>query len=213
MQYIELRDVTFDYGRERVLSGACAKIEKGSFTLLSGQTGAGKSTLFMLLLGLSPFEGSLQTDRGEDISAATRGLFAYVPQGTMLFSGTVRENICFAGDDDEKKLAQALECSCSSEFVSKLPQGLDTPVGQEGSALSEGQAQRLAIARAIMSDAPVLLMDEPTSALDDATEAQLLSNLAQLKDRTVIMISHKSAARKACTCELVLQNGRISQVK
>ena len=207
-----IEDVTFNYGRERVLEHASAYIPKGSFTLLTAPTGAGKSTLFMLLMGLYDYTGEIRTDAGEGLDGSTRPMFAYVPQGNLLFTGTVRDNVCFARSGSEAEIEQALDISCSSEFVSRLPQGLDTPIGQEGSALSEGQAQRLALARAIMSGAPVLLLDEATPALDDATEKQLLHNLRGL-DRTVILISHKSAARDVCTQELALENGGLRQVK
>jgi len=213
MQSIELKDVTFGYGREQVLKNASASIPKGEFTLVSGATGEGKTSLFMLLMGMYDHSGSITTDRGEVIDPSARGMFAFVPQGNMLLSGTVRDNLCFGAQVADDKLRQALDTACCSEFVNKLPRLLDTPVGQEGSALSEGQAQRLAVARALVSGAPVLLLDEPTSALDDRTERELLCNLKALKDRTVIMISHKSAAREICTRELRLQNGTLTQIK
>jgi ATP-binding cassette subfamily B protein len=130
----------------------------------------------------------------------------------MLFSGTVTENVCFATNFDKEKLEQALAVSMAQEFVSRLPEGVNTPVGEEGCALSEGQAQRLAVARAVYCGAPVLLLDEATSALDDGTEKQMLDNLKAL-GKTVIMISHKNAARNLCDKEIYLENGKLTETK
>lgn len=209
---IRISNVTFNYGREKVLEGADCHIAKGDFTLISGATGQGKSSLFMLLLGLYDFEGKITLDSGKPISAATRRLFAYVPQGNMLFSGTVAENVCFAGEFDKEKLALALKVSCAEEFVCRLPEGINTQIGEEGTALSEGQAQRLAVARAVYYGAPVLLLDEATSALDDDTEKQMLGGLKQL-GKTVVMISHKSAARELCSSEYNLEKGKLTKIK
>lgn len=210
MNAIELRQVTFGYGNTPVLRGASAKVQKGSFTLLSGQTGAGKTTLLTLLMGFYPHSGEITTDRGDTLDGSTRGLFGYMPQGNMLFSATVADNICFGLPLDDRRLDHALKVSCC-EFVSDLPQGRHTPIGQDGSTLSEGQAQRINLARAIYSGARILLLDEPTSALDSDTEQRLLSNLANLTDHTIIMISHKSAAQEFCTHHLHLQDGLLTE--
>ncbi len=211
MNAIELRQVTFGYGDTPVLRGASAKVQKGSFTLLSGQTGAGKTTLLTLLMGFYPHSGQITTDCGDTLDGSTRGLFGYMPQGNMLFSATVAENICFGEPIDEARLQQALKISLCDRFVSSLPQGINTHIGQEGNSLSEGQAQRINLARAIYSGARILLLDEPTSALDADTERQLLQNLSNLTDHTIIMISHKSAAQEFCTQYLHLQDGRLTQ--
>lgn len=209
---IKIEKLTFNYGREKVLENASAYIKNGDFTLLGGATGQGKSTLFMLLLGLYDHNGAITLENGTTLSPSTRSLFAYVPQGNMLFSGTVAENVCFASDFDPKKLDEALRISMAQEFVSRLPQGVDTPIGEEGCAISEGQAQRLAVARAIYMGAPVLLLDEATSALDDLTEKQMLENIKAL-GKTVVMISHKSAARDLCDSEIYLENGKLTKIK
>ena len=209
---IKIKNVTFNYGREKVLEGADADIKKGDFTLLSGATGQGKSTLFMLLLGLYDFDGAVELEDGTPLSSATRSLFAYVPQGNMLFSGTIAENICFASEFDSQKLENAINTSMAQEFVSRLPDGINTQIGEEGCALSEGQAQRLAVARAVYCGAPVLLLDEATSALDDETEKQMLDNLKAL-GKTVIMISHKVAARSLCDKEIYLEKGKLTEIK
>ncbi|MBR2473098.1 MAG: ABC transporter ATP-binding protein [Clostridia bacterium] len=209
---ISVDNVTFNYGREKVLEEASCHIEKGDFTLLSGATGQGKSTLFMLLLGLYDYEGEIKIDGTRDVSAATRRLFAYVPQGNMLLSGTVAENVCFGAALDSEKLAAALKVSRAEEFVARLPEGVNTQIGEEGCALSEGQAQRIAVARAVYYGAPVLLLDEATSALDDETEMQMLAYLKDL-GKTVVMISHKSAARELCNSEYYLEKGKLTKVK
>ncbi|MBO5973975.1 MAG: ABC transporter ATP-binding protein, partial [Clostridia bacterium] len=211
MTAIELRNVTFGYGDTHVLQNASATVQKGSLTLLSGQTGAGKTTLLTLLMGFYDHSGEIVTDCGDLLDGGTREMFGYMPQGNMLFSGTVAENICFGEPIDEARLQQALKISLCDEFVSNLPQGKHTHIGQEGSALSEGQAQRINLARAIYSGARVLLLDEPTSALDAHTEEQVLRNLSNLTDHTIIMISHKSAAQEFCTHHLHLQDGRLTQ--
>jgi ATP-binding cassette subfamily B protein len=208
-----VENVTANYGRGEVLKGASAFIKKNSFTLINGRTGSGKSTLFMLLLGVYGHGGSIRLSSGRELDETTRGLFAFVPQGNLLFSGSVRENLCLSREVPDEKLNEALETACAYDFVSELPQGLDTEIGEHGRALSEGQAQRIATARALISDAPVLLLDESTSALDAKTEEKLLSNLRGLKNRTVLLISHREAARRLCDVELTVEDGLISERK
>ncbi len=143
----------------------------------------------------------------------TRPLFAYVPQGNMLFSGTIRENLKFVNSEaSDSEIMEAARISCADEFVSELPEGLDTVLLENGHGLSEGQVQRLAIARAVLTDAPILLLDEATSALDEATEKKLLSNIKQLKEKTCIIISHKSAAYDICNKELRIKDKNIESV-
>ena len=141
------------------------------------------------------------------LTAAWRGLFAYVPQGNQLMSGTIREIIAF-GDPEamkqEERLERALQISCADEFVAALEDGLDTRLGERGSGLSEGQMQRIAIARAVFSDRPILILDEATSSLDEATERKLLTNLRQMTDRTVLIITHRPAALQICDREVAM---------
>jgi len=182
------------------------ELRKGEFVSLVGPSGCGKSTLLKLLLCLyAPDSGKIEIlEEGEmatPLTAAHRGLFAYVPQGNQLMSGTIRRVVAF---DDEEKMRQeqnlweALRVACADEFVEKLPQGLDTPLGEHGSGLSEGQIQRLAVARAICSRRPILFLDEATSALDEETEARLLDNLRTMTDRTVLIITHRPRACAVC---------------
>ena len=151
-----------------------------------------------------------KTQEGQvPIDAGTRKLFAYVPQGNMIFSGTVEENIAFACKNvTEEEIMQAAEAACLKELIEKLPYGLKTILKERGSGLSEGQIQRLAIARAILSDAPILLLDECTSALDEETEKQVLKNLQKLKTKTIICISHRPAMPEGCNQVIRLENKR-----
>lgn len=209
--------VGFTYGRSQVLTDVSFSIEKGDFVSLTGLSGGGKSTLFLLMLGAYRagdgrisfrFNGE-PDDLGPDKS--TRDLFAYVPQGNHLLAGTLRENVTFfkPGIQDED-IWQALRVACAEDFVSELPEKLDTMLGEKGHGLSEGQMQRIALARAVLSGAPILLLDEATSALDEETEAQLLGNLAGLKNCTCVIVTHRKAALAICNRHLYLRDGTLT---
>ncbi len=136
---------------------------------------------------------------------------AYVPQGNLLFSGTLSENLTIAKPHaSEQELERVIHISAMEEFLQQLPQGLDTMLGENGVGLSEGQAQCLAIARAILSSAPVLLLDECTSALDEHTEDTVLRRIRALKDRTAIVVTHRPAAVNLCNWRLEISDGKIS---
>lgn len=214
MQGIAVESLTFTYDRDVVLKNATAFIEKGDFILISGTSGIGKSTLMKLMLGVYPPDsGSIfvKTNDGEiALDSSTRTLFSYVPQGNMLFSGTLRDNVTFIKDDaDEDDINRALEISCAKEFIDTLPEGLETVVGENGVGLSEGQIQRIAIARAVLCDAPIILLDEATSALDEETERKVLDNLKSLKDVTLVIVSHKKAANSICNKVLKIKDKKI----
>lgn len=212
---VSLQGVSFAYDEDTpVLQQTDCTVALGKFTVLTGASGIGKSTLFALLLGiLEPQQGCvlLQTKDGHlPLDATTRALFAYVPQGNGLFSGSVRDNLKFAAPDaSEQQIQQALQTCCAKEFVDALPDGLDTVLGENGSGLSEGQAQRIALARAVLSAAPILLLDESTGALDAETERKVLRNLRGLTERTVLLISHREAALELCDVHLHLQDGKM----
>ena len=200
---IAARDLTFAYDRDLLLDHASLHIPKGSFAVITGQSGIGKSTLQKLLLGIfHPQEGELffNTDHNTiPITRSTRRMFAYVPQGNLLLSGTLRDNLLITCPDaTDKEIALATYVSAMDDYLPQLPKGLDTVLGEDGAGLSEGQAQRLAIARAILSGAPVLLLDESTSALDAETERIVLERIRALPDRTCIAVTHRPAAIDLC---------------
>ena len=200
-----------DIGSEKktVIDHLDMDIRKGEYVAFTGHSGCGKSTLLKLLMCLYPLdrgERYLRSQTGDrtveiPLTAAWRGLFAYVPQGNQLMSGTIREIIAF-GDPEamhqEERMKRALRISCADEFVEELDNGIDTLLGERGCGLSEGQMQRIAIARAVFSERPVLILDESTSSLDEATEQRLLKNLRQMTDKTVLIITHRPAALEIC---------------
>ncbi|MDR1564522.1 MAG: ABC transporter ATP-binding protein/permease [Oscillospiraceae bacterium] len=199
---IELKQVNFAYNKgETVLENVSLLLPSGQITALIGPSGEGKTTLIRLFLGLiQPQSGTILIGETLSPSGATRPLFAYVPQGNTLFSGSVRENLLLGSPDaEESELRKALKQACALEFVEKLPQGMDTNLGEKGLGLSEGQAQRIAIARALLRKAPFVLLDEATSALDMETEQRILANIqAELKSRTCIVITHRVTAFDLC---------------
>lgn len=223
-QSLGVRDAAFSYrpadegngasGQNTVIRHLDLEIRKGEYVAFTGHSGCGKSTLLKLLMCLYPLDrGSLylrgQKDGREQteypLTADWRGLFAYVPQGNQLMSGSIREVIAFGEPDamrQEERLRSALSIACAEEFVSDLPGGLDTMLGERGCGLSEGQMQRIAIARAVFSDRPILILDESTSALDESTEQRLLRNLRQMTDKTVLIITHRPAALQICNRQI-----------
>ena len=140
------------------------------------------------------------------------GAFAYVPQDNFLFAGSIRENVAFAAPDaTDDQVKRACEVACARDFVEELPLGLDTAIGEHGQGLSQGQLQRLAIARAVCSDAPIMVLDEVTSALDDATEAAVLANIASLPGKTVFVAAHRTKAREFATMRLHVESGVLTE--
>ena len=191
--------LTFAYDRDPVMTDVSLTVPKGGLTVIIGQSGIGKSTLLKLLLGLyRPQSGSLTIDTPDGpvpADRSTRGLFSYAPQGNFLLSGTIRENLTFTNPQaSEAEIREALHASALDEYIDTLPLGLETVLMENGAGLSEGQAQRLSLARAIISGAPVLLLDEVTSALDAATEATVLERICALPGRTCIAVTHRPAA-------------------
>lgn len=212
---LRLRDVGFSYGEEPVLRGVDLAVPKGRTLALVGESGSGKSTLASLLLRFyDPAEGAVEID-GRDLRelrlADLRRLIAYVPQEPVLFAGTLRDNVaCGREGASDPEIAAALKAAGAWDFVSKLPGGLDAPVGERGASLSGGQRQRIALARAFLADAPILLLDEATSALDSASEAAVQRGLAQLlESRTAVVIAHRLSTVERADEIAVLAGGRV----
>lgn len=216
-QRLEVSGLRFGYGEKDVITRADFTLNRGETAALTGISGGGKSTLFMLLLGAyRPDGGEIRfVSRSEEYSPGqeTRGIFAYVPQGNCLFSGTIRENIAFLNDTEisDEAVMQAAKAACADEFITQLPEGLDARIGENGHGLSEGQAQRIAVARALYSGAGFLLLDEATSALDEQTERKLLENISAMDGKTVLIVTHRPAALEICDRRFTLTDGVITE--
>lgn len=227
-----LKDASFTYlppvsekedgkaGMPVVLENVNLKIHKGECVAFTGHSGSGKSTVLKLLMSLYHLDAGscyVETVDGTmgDMDARYTRLFAYVPQGNHLMSGSIREMVAFSHKEkmqDETRIRRALEIACALEFVDALPDGIDTLLGERGTGLSEGQMQRIAIARAVCSENPVLVLDEATSALDDETERKLVHNLRQMTDRTVLLVTHRPAMLELCSRQVILRDNQIEVI-
>lgn len=202
---VRFENVTYAYegGERDIMKNFSFDFTPGSCTAVLGETGTGKTTLVRMILALiRPAEGRAVIYNGSgdcrQLSSLTRCNFVYVPQGNTLLSGTIRDNLrlgCLSATDED--MLDALHRACA-DFVSELPDGLDTVCSESGGGLSEGQAQRIAIARALLRDGSVMLFDEATSSLDPDTERRLLSNLLTDKRRTIIFVTHRMAVVDYC---------------
>lgn len=200
---LKLNTLSFRYEDRKIINGLSAEIFPGVPVAVVGATGRGKTTLIRLMLALvKPEEGVLYVEtRGRKVylTPRTRINFSYVPQGNTLFGGTIRENLLMAAPSaSEERLKEALELACA-EFVYTLPQGIDTKIGESGQGLSEGQAQRIAIARSILHGGDVWLLDEATSALDTATADRLVTNLLSAgRNKILIFVTHDPRLMAVC---------------
>lgn len=201
---LHLDDVTFAYedGERNVINGLSFDFKPGTCTAVIGETGAGKTTIVRLLLALlRPIKGSISiydSRRSLPLTPLTRCNFIYVPQGNTLLSGSIRDNLLLGRlDATDEEMTEALRKACA-DFVNELPQGLDTVCAEAGGGLSEGQAQRIAIARALLREGSVMIFDEATSALDPETERQLLKNILSESDKTIIFVTHRAAVLEYC---------------
>ena len=211
---VRLENVSFGYAKDLSKSGENVEVishfshdfRPGSKTAIMGETGTGKTTLFRLLLGfVEPDEGRVliysedALDGVREVSKGTRKDFVYVPQGNTLMSGTIRHNLQFANPDaDDDALREALHAACA-DFVLDLPNGLDTELGERGHGLSEGQSQRIAIARGLLRPGNILLFDEISSSLDESTERELYKRLFEMfPNKTMIFVTHRPAICQMC---------------
>ncbi len=202
---LRVNNVSFSYteNSRKILDNYSLTLTPGSRVAIMGQTGTGKTTLIRLLLSLiTPNSGSMElfnAQRSMNISPASRSHFAYLPQGNTLLSGSIRENLLLGNPNaTEAEMLQALEIACAT-FVNQLPQGLDTSCSEQGGGFSEGQAQRICIARTLLREAPILLLDEATSALDAVTEQQVVENIVKSRpNHTLIFITHRQEVTLLC---------------
>lgn len=215
---LEVKNVCVAYRKDRdVLRDVEFSAPAGQVVALVGPSGEGKTTLLRLLLGLiRPENGELTLvdakGNRHPLGADTRHCFAYVPQGNTVIAGTVADNLRLAKEDaSAAEMTAALKDACAWEFVSALPMGLDTPIGEGGKGLSEGQAQRIAIARALMRSAPVMLLDEVTSALDQQTEQRVLNNLMR-RGVTTIVTTHRPSVLNLCSRAYRVRDGQVLEL-
>ena len=203
---VQMQDLSFAYVEgTNVITDSRFVARPGEIVALIGPSGEGKTTMIRLILGLVCPQSGRALIRAADgtevtMNAETRHLFAYVPQGNTILSGTIAENMRTVKEDaTDEEIIEALKIACAWDFVAKMPDTINAKVGERGRGFSEGQAQRIAIARAVLRDAPVLLLDEATSALDVTTERRVLRNIVQQKpNKTCIVTTHRPSVLNLC---------------
>lgn len=204
---VAVDNVYFGYNEKEVLKDTTFSIKSGEFAAVLGKSGVGKTTLVKTLLGfVQPNKGNVwyagSNGKCKTVCKQIRGCISYVPQGNTLFSGKISDNVRIGNDKaTDEEIISALKCACADDFLDSLDDGneWDICLGEKGLGLSEGQAQRIAIARAIVKKAPFLILDEATSALDEKTEQRVLDNISRLNPRPACMvITHRKAALKFC---------------
>ena len=216
---VHVNDVTFGYDeRANVYEHTDLHVSSGEIVAIMAESGGGKTTLIRLLLGmLEPDSGkvTLQSGSGEEfpVNSDLRRFFAFVPQGNTMFSGTIAENMRMVNEEaTDEEVIEALKTACAWDFIKLLPEGINSTLGERGRGLSEGQAQRISIARALLRKAPILLLDEATSALDRETEEQVLHNImSSHPDRLMILSTHRPAALRLCSRIYKISGGKISE--
>ena len=211
---VEVNSACYSYGEKEVLSNCNLTINKGDKILIKGQSGEGKSTLLKLLMGIyAPTSGEIKVKINGNSYNSTKikDIFSFVPQDNMLFLGSVKENITFNKNYLDEKILKVLDLA-SIDFIDKTNDGLTKNIGENGLNLSVGQGQRIALARGLISNNPVLVLDEATSSLDENTEEKVLENIASLKDLTVVFVSHKLAFEKYANKVYNLSGGCLSLV-
>ena len=203
---LRMEDMSFAYQEDKpVIVDSAFRASPGEIVAIIGPSGEGKTTMIRLLLGLiHPEEGRVYLRAADgtelDMNADSRFLFSYVPQGNTILSGTIAENMRLVKEDaTDEEIIEALRIACAWDFVSKLPETINSRLGERGRGVSEGQAQRIAIARAVLRDAPILLLDEATSALDVTTERQVLRNIIrQRPNKTCVVTTHRPTVLSLC---------------
>lgn len=203
---IRIENIDFTYmGGEKVLSNVNLLAKSGNIVAIVGPSGEGKTTIMRIILGLiNPQSGKsvMRDNLGNEctLSAATREMFSYVPQGNTIFADTIAKNMRMVKNDaTDEEIIAALKTACAYDFVKKLPEGINTIIGENGQGLSEGQAQRISIARAVLRNAPVILLDEATSALDVDTEEKVLKNIIKKDSKKIcIVTTHRPSVLDIC---------------
>lgn len=213
---IKATEISFGYNRDEVIKNSSFNIKPGQFVAIVGESGIGKTTLIRLLLGFVKADsGNINYYDNDgnsiDINADVRKFISYVPQGNTLFSGTIRRNILMGNPDaTEKEIFEALELADCMNFINEMPDGIDTVIGEKGMGLSEGQAQRIAIARAFIRKLPFLIMDEATSALDEQTELSVIEGLKKITPRpTCLFITHRRSVLSYCDRQVRIKDGKV----
>ncbi len=215
---LRLDHLRFSYqNRSLVLDALELSVSPGEMIALVGPSGSGKTTLFRILLALlHPSGGTAELISGElhvPLSPATRSLFSYVPQDNVIFSGTIADTLRLVRPNaTDEEIYAALKVACADTFVRSLPQGIYSTLRERGGSLSVGQNQRLAIARAVLADAPILLLDEVTSALDMATEEKVLKNIAALPNKTCILTTHRPSVLSLCDRVYRIRDTKLTQL-
>ena len=214
-EVFSFKNVDFAYKDEKILKNCSFSVPAGKITALTGESGSGKSTVFRLILGLyEPQAGDITVNGSIPLDTSLRGLFAYVPQGNLVLSGTIRENITLCDDSiAEEDIVKAAKAAEIYDLIMSLPDGFDTVLSERGAGISEGQIQRISIARALLTDAPILLLDEATSALDEETETRVLDNIKAMSNKTVLFVTHRNTSLKVCDRIVHVQNKVFSVIK
>lgn len=217
---VRMTDVNFSYMKDqRVITDSAFVAKPGEIVALVGPSGEGKTTMIRLILGLiRPDSGQtfLTASNGQtvEMNVETRHLFAYVPQGNTILSGTIAENMRMVREDaTDEEIIEALKISCAWDFVKNIPDTINAKIGERGRGFSEGQAQRIAIARAVLRDAPILLLDEATSALDVTTERRVLKNIVRQKpNKTCIVTTHRPSVLNMCQRVYRVMETRVTEL-
>lgn len=217
---VKLKDIDFSYIEDKqIIKSSSFEANRNEIVALVGPSGEGKTTLIRIFLGLLvPNSGDavLCDKNGVEVAlnASTRKYFSYVPQGNTIFSGTIADNLRMVKEDaTDDEIIEALEIACAYDFIKDLPEGINTKVGARGLGFSEGQSQRISIARAVLRDAPILLLDEATSALDVVTEKKVLSNIIKQKpNKTCIVTTHRPSVLNMCQRVYRVQKTRVTQL-